>query len=155
MRDLLLWQDVYIGSSQAVKDVLASQNGVSHEGSDNGVEYSEESDKVSTHQDIFYYSYNMCLQQNGSKEPTPDVCPEYHRNGSEDSSDATDTETEANGVRVGVTNGNGIERSTDTLVPEYTEANHTNGEVILIYFCVASSTVYFSPRQRTPRLLFL
>ena len=52
VRDLLLWQDVYIGSSQAVKDVLASQNGVSHEGSDNGVEYSEESDKVSTHHDL-------------------------------------------------------------------------------------------------------
>ena len=110
------------------------------------------------HIKIFYNSYNMCLQQNGSKESTPDVCPEYHRNGSEDSSDATDTETEANGVSVGVTNGNGIERSTDTLVPEYTEANHTNGEVIkidLLFFFVASSTVYFSPRQRTPRLLFL
>ena len=49
VRDLLLWQDVYMGdagnsaASQLVKDVITSQ---SQEGSDNGQESSEESDKL-------------------------------------------------------------------------------------------------------------
>ena len=108
-----------MGDTSAVsgKDVLpgCGQPG-SHEGSDNGQESSEEAEK--------------CL--NGSKESTPDVCPEYERSQSvgESSDDSSATESvEPENVKTVsatlTTNGNGlvrktdrIERSTDTLVPE-------------------------------------
>lgn len=62
MRDLLLWQDVYMGetsgaggASQVIKDVISSQNG-SQEGSDNGHEMSEDLDKLQVNicHGIFY-----------------------------------------------------------------------------------------------------
>ena len=52
VRDLLLWQDVYMGetgggggSSQVIKDVISSQNG-SQDGSDVGTELAEEMEKL-------------------------------------------------------------------------------------------------------------
>ena len=98
----------------------------------------------------------MIFFQNGSKESTPDVCPEYRRNAcdSSDESSSTpdiepgtgngiqeaETETEQPAAMVGgelntESTGrlekkfNQIESSTDTLVPE-SDNSHLNGEVI-------------------------
>lgn len=130
VRDLLLWQDVYMGeaggaggASQVIKDVISSQNG-SQDGSDGGNELADEMDKL----------------QNGSKESTPDVCPEY-RGGSSVTAESSDessqseefsSQTEKSLKENGGSNGdletngvdrlerklNQIESSTDTLVPE-------------------------------------
>ena len=65
VRDLLLWQDVYMGdagnsaASQLVKDVITSQ---SQEGSDNGQESSEESDKLQ----VSLLQDDWCLHGHGS-----------------------------------------------------------------------------------------
>jgi len=123
VRDLLLWQDVYVGeggSLQVGKELLSSQGG-SREGSENGGEnaLAEEIDKI----------------QNGSKESTPDVCPEYRRkssNSSEESANCLDTSQfcnfpaqPASGQPVNASNTTPrlerrsvIESSTDTLVPD-------------------------------------
>jgi len=121
VRDLLVWQDVYMGdagnsSSEVVKDVSSQETG-----SDNGQEISDDTDK----------------SQNGSKESTPDVCPEFRQNLSNSQStdensetvhvsNKTETDNDSNGVDEIVTNGtsrlerktNQIESSTDTLVPD-------------------------------------
>jgi len=118
VRDLLLWQDVYVGeggSLQGGKEVSSSQGG-SREGSENGGENAsvEEIDKM----------------QNGSKESTPDVCPEYRRkssNSSEESSGCLDASEFSNFTSQPAPASNTtprlerrsvIESSTDTLVPE-------------------------------------
>lgn len=125
VRDLLLWQDVYVGegvggSLLGGKEVSSSHGG-SREGSENGGEngLAEEIDKL----------------QNGSKESTPDVCPEYRRkssNSSEESSECLDASQfqhfppqSANEKLVPASNTTPrlerrsiIESSTDTLVPE-------------------------------------
>ena len=93
--------------------------------------------------------------QNGSKESTPDVCPEYRRNvcdSSDESSSTPDIESgTGNGIQEAETEVeqpavvvggdtepqqgrlekkfNQIESSTDTLVPE-SDNSHLNGEVI-------------------------
>jgi len=125
VRDLLLWQDVYVGeggSLQGGKELVSSQGG-SGEGSENGGENAlvEEIDKM----------------QNGSKESTPDVCPEYRRkssNSSDESTGCLDTTGSqfnnfpaqpASGQPINASNTTPrldrrsvIESSTDTLVPE-------------------------------------
>lgn len=118
VRDLLLWQDVYVGeggSLQGGKEVSSSQGG-SREGSENGGENAsvEEIDKI----------------QNGSKESTPDVCPEYRRkssNSSEESSGCPDISefsnfpsqpAPASNTTPRLERRSVIESSTDTLVPE-------------------------------------
>eukprot|EP00092_Neocalanus_flemingeri_P094563 GFUD01120259.1.p1 GENE.GFUD01120259.1~~GFUD01120259.1.p1 ORF type:complete len:972 (-),score=250.85 GFUD01120259.1:755-3670(-) len=124
VRDLLLWQDVYVGegvggSLLGGKEVSSSQGG-SREGSENGGEngLAEEIDKL----------------QNGSKESTPDVCPEYRRKSSDSSEESTgcldpsqfpNFPQPANGQPVPASNTTPrlerrsvIESSTDTLVPE-------------------------------------
>jgi len=119
VRDLLLWQDVYVGegsSLQGGKELISSQGG-SGEGSENGGENAlvEEIDKL----------------QNGSKESTPDVCPEYRRkssNSSEESSGCLDPSSPFSTFSAQPINASNttprlerrsvIESSTDTLVPE-------------------------------------
>ena len=61
VRDLLLWQDVYMGeaggaggASQVIKDVISSQNG-SQDGSDGANELAEEIDKLQVGDDYYYY----------------------------------------------------------------------------------------------------
>ena len=60
VRDLLLWQDVYMGeagggggASQVIKDVISSQNG-SQDGSDVGNELAEEMDKLQVGKKIIF-----------------------------------------------------------------------------------------------------
>ena len=60
VRDLLLWQDVYMGeaggaggASQVIKDVISSQNG-SQDGSDGVNELAEEMDKLQVGKDYFW-----------------------------------------------------------------------------------------------------
>jgi len=68
-------------ASQVIKEAIASQSGNgSVEESDNGHErdLTEELEKL----------------QNGSKESTPDVCPEYRRDSSSEESSSSSTEPE-------------------------------------------------------------
>lgn len=84
-----------------------------------------------------FVSNKVILLQNGSKESTPDVCPEFRQNLSNSQStdensetvhvsNKTETDNDSNGVDEIVTNGtsrlerktNQIESSTDTLVPD-------------------------------------
>ena len=100
---------------------------------------------------ILFIIYFFCVQ-NGSKESTPDVCPEYRR-GEADSCDdsATNSETECpepapspapapdtatNGHVINGLSGGGlrperktnqIESSTDTLVPDSDTSTPLNG----------------------------
>jgi len=118
VRDLLLWQDVYVGeggSLQGLKEVSNGQ-GSSREGSDNGGEIAteEEIDKM----------------QNVSKESTPEVCPTFHRkssNSSEESGGCLDTSqfpefpsqpSHASSSTPRLERRSVIESSTDTLVPD-------------------------------------
>ena len=61
VRDLLLWQDVYMGeaggaggASQVIKDVISSQNG-SQDGSDGGNELAEEMDKLQVGTEYYHF----------------------------------------------------------------------------------------------------
>ena len=121
------------GASQVVKDTNSSQNG-SQDGGDVGNELAEEMEKLQVWQKVFPYPYlKFIINQNGSKESTPDVCPEYRGHSSVESSDESshsedcDSRTDNGGnIENADTNGvdnlerklNQIESSTDTLVPE-------------------------------------
>ena len=134
VRDLLLWQDVYMGesaASQIIKEVTGSQSGNgSVEETDNGHDrdLADELQKLQVTPARFYFDSvsTFVMSQNGSKESkesTPDVCPEYRRDSSsEDSSQSSSTEqypTFAGTDSQPPVNGSGhIERSTDTLVPD-------------------------------------
>ena len=72
---------------------------------------------------LFQLSVFDCLfDQNGSKESTPDVCPEYRRDSSSEESSSSSTEPEptftGKDCEPAVNGTAQILSSTDTLVPE-------------------------------------
>ena len=72
---------------------------------------------------LFQLSLFDCLfDQNGSKESTPDVCPEYRRNSTSEDSSSSSTEPEptftGKDCEPAVNGTAQILSSTDTLVPE-------------------------------------
>ena len=127
VRDLLLWQDVYMGessASQIIKEVTSSPsaNGsVEETDSGNDREEEDEEDKLQVVPGLLCsVLFNVSSCQNGSKESTPDVCPEYRRDSSSEESSSTEQYPTFPGEDpLPQVNGNGhIEKSTDTLVPE-------------------------------------
>lgn len=142
VRDLLLWNDVYIG--EAMSGGSKTLNGSSEECS--GLSHSTEGSEAGDVKVAENGSDDLDKIQNGSKESTPDICSEYRRklsNSSEDDSSSssggppfqipppsdstprpqTDTpprpETTPRLERRSV-----IETSTDTLVPEESSNGH-------------------------------
>ena len=69
---------------------------------------------------FLFQLFHCCFYQNGSKESTPDVCPEYRRDSSSEESSATEPEPTFTGKdsEPAVNGTAGILSSTDTLVPE-------------------------------------
>merc|ERR1719186_2000370 len=85
VRDLLLWNDVYIGEAMSGGSKIVS--GASEEGS--GLSHSAEGSESGDNKVAEMATDDMDKLQNGSKESTPDVCSEYRRklsNSSEDDS---------------------------------------------------------------------
>ena len=71
---------------------------------------------------FLFQLFHCCFYQNGSKESTPDVCPEYRRDSSSEDSSSSSTEPEptftGKDSEPAVNGTAQILSSTDTLVPE-------------------------------------